>query len=115
MGHAGSDVESSYRTQREIRADLARDPLLRTARLLVEAGLVTPEQLLNPYESSREHVLRIALETTRSPRLVSATRSWSRSRRAAPTDRQGSPRSPLRPRVSVRRRSPGRCPSRSSR
>jgi 2-oxoisovalerate dehydrogenase E1 component len=72
MGHAGSDVESSYRTQREIRADLERDPLLRTARLLVEAGLVTPEQLLNQYESSREHVLRIALETTRSPRLKSA-------------------------------------------
>ncbi|MEV5889280.1 thiamine pyrophosphate-dependent enzyme [Nonomuraea fuscirosea] len=72
MGHAGSDVESAYRTQREIRADLERDPLLRTAALLVEAGLETPDDLLTLYESAREHVLRIALETTRSPRLGSA-------------------------------------------
>ncbi|MEU0571471.1 thiamine pyrophosphate-dependent enzyme [Nonomuraea sp. NPDC005983] len=72
MGHAGSDVESAYRTQREIRADLERDPLLRTAQLLVEAGLITPDDLLKQYESAREHVLRIALETTRSPRLRSA-------------------------------------------
>ncbi|GAA3540394.1 thiamine pyrophosphate-dependent enzyme [Nonomuraea rosea] len=72
MGHAGSDVESAYRTQREIRAGLERDPLARTAALLVEAGLETPEELLTTYESTREHVLRIALETTRSPRLGSA-------------------------------------------
>lgn len=71
MGHAGSDVESSYRTQREIRADLDRDPLLRTARLLVEAGLATPESLLKGYESERELVLRLALGATRSPKLTS--------------------------------------------
>ncbi|MEQ4721462.1 thiamine pyrophosphate-dependent enzyme [Nonomuraea sp. B19D2] len=71
MGHAGSDVEQAYRTQREIRADLEHDPLVRTAALLVQAGLSTPEELLSAYESQREHVLRIALETTRSPRLGS--------------------------------------------
>ncbi|MER7368403.1 thiamine pyrophosphate-dependent enzyme [Nonomuraea wenchangensis] len=72
MGHAGSDVEVAYRTQRDIRADLARDPLLRTAAMLVEAGLETPDELLKKYESAREHVLRIALETTRHPRLGTA-------------------------------------------
>ncbi|KAB8185701.1 MFS transporter [Nonomuraea phyllanthi] len=72
MGHAGSDVEQAYRTQREIRADLERDPLIRTAALLVEAGLRTPEELLKAYESQREHVMRTALEITRSPRLGSA-------------------------------------------
>ncbi|NRQ39431.1 MFS transporter [Nonomuraea sp. NN258] len=72
MGHAGSDVESAYRTQREIRADYARDPLLRTAAMLVEAGLITPDDLLKTYESAREHVLRLALETTTRPRLGSA-------------------------------------------
>ncbi|MFF4621044.1 thiamine pyrophosphate-dependent enzyme [Nonomuraea jabiensis] len=72
MGHAGSDVEQAYRTQREIRADLERDPLVRTAELLVGAGQSTPEELLKTYESQREHVLRLALETTRSPRLGSA-------------------------------------------
>ncbi|NJP89111.1 MFS transporter [Nonomuraea sp. FMUSA5-5] len=72
MGHAGSDVESAYRTQREIRADLERDPLVRTAALLVEAGLITPDELLKAYESDREHVLKIAEEAARSPRLSSA-------------------------------------------
>ncbi|MEV0995188.1 thiamine pyrophosphate-dependent enzyme [Nonomuraea sp. NPDC050202] len=72
MGHAGSDVESAYRTQREIRADLDRDPLVRTAALMVEAGLITPDELLKAYEMAREHVLRIAEETARSPRLSSA-------------------------------------------
>ncbi|WP_218128803.1 thiamine pyrophosphate-dependent enzyme [Nonomuraea maritima] len=72
MGHAGSDVELAYRTQREIRADIERDPLLRTAKLLVEAGLENPENLLTMYESAREHVLRVAQETSRRPRLGSA-------------------------------------------
>ena len=37
-GHAGTDVEAAYRTVAGIRADLARDPLLATAGVLVEAG-----------------------------------------------------------------------------
>jgi 2-oxoisovalerate dehydrogenase E1 component len=72
MGHAGSDVESAYRTRKEIEADLARDPLVATAALLVEAGLATPDELLARYEADREHVLKMALETSRRPRLVSA-------------------------------------------
>ncbi|MBG0817232.1 thiamine pyrophosphate-dependent enzyme [Planomonospora sp. ID82291] len=72
MGHAGSDVELSYRTKREINADLARDPLAATARLLVEAGLATPDELLTRYETMREHLLRMALESSRRPRLTSA-------------------------------------------
>ena len=38
MGHAGTDVEAGYRSAASIRADGERDPLLGTARLLVEAG-----------------------------------------------------------------------------
>ncbi|WP_449065399.1 thiamine pyrophosphate-dependent enzyme, partial [Planomonospora algeriensis] len=72
MGHAGSDVELSYRTKREINADLARDPLVATARLLVEAGLATPDELLARYETMREHLLRMAMESSRRPRLTSA-------------------------------------------
>ena len=37
-GHAGTDVETAYRTATGMRADLDRDPLLATARLLVEHG-----------------------------------------------------------------------------
>ncbi len=42
LGHAGSDVELGYRTQAEITADHARDPLLATAGFLVEHGVLTP-------------------------------------------------------------------------
>ena len=38
-GHAGSDVESSYRGT-AAAADLAADPLIGTARLLVTAGIL---------------------------------------------------------------------------
>lgn len=39
LGHAGSDIESAYRSAAEIRADEARDPLLKTARALVARGM----------------------------------------------------------------------------
>jgi 2-oxoisovalerate dehydrogenase E1 component len=45
-GHAGSDIELAYRSQAEIEASEARDPLLANARRLVEAGAATPAELL---------------------------------------------------------------------
>jgi 2-oxoisovalerate dehydrogenase E1 component len=44
-GHAGTDVETGYRSAASIRADRDADPVLATARLLVAAGHGTPEQL----------------------------------------------------------------------
>jgi 2-oxoisovalerate dehydrogenase E1 component len=38
MAHAGTDVETGYRRPEQIAADLRADPLLATARLLVDAG-----------------------------------------------------------------------------
>src|SRR6266702_1757992 len=46
LGHAGSDAEVAYRTPAEISADYARDPLVASARLLVEAGVATPAELV---------------------------------------------------------------------
>jgi 2-oxoisovalerate dehydrogenase E1 component len=71
-GHAGSDVEAGYRTPAEVAADLRRDPLLGTARLLIEAGVLTPEQVLGRYAESRERVLALAAEVEGSPGLESA-------------------------------------------
>jgi 2-oxoisovalerate dehydrogenase E1 component len=71
-GHAGSDVESAYRSAADIAADTERDPLLGTARLLVEAGVLTPEQVLDRYEQSRRHVLTRAADLADVPRLASA-------------------------------------------
>jgi 2-oxoisovalerate dehydrogenase E1 component len=71
-GHAGSDVESGYRGPAEVAADLDRDPLLGTARLLVAAGVLTGQEVLSRYEESRARVLALAEELANAPRLTSA-------------------------------------------
>lgn len=75
MGHAGSDYEAAYRPPDEITADFARDPVLCTARLLVDAGVLTPEQVLERYEAIRSQIRALATEVAEyaqldSPRAV---------------------------------------------
>jgi 2-oxoisovalerate dehydrogenase E1 component len=72
MGHAGSDVEAAYRGAAELSAELARDPLVRTARLLIEHGVLTSEQVIAAYEAKRAEVAAIATEVGHRPRLASA-------------------------------------------
>lgn len=72
LGHAGSDVETEYRSLAEIEAWEAKDPLLSSARLLAEAGAITPSQLLALYEEIRERVSSASREAARRPRLTSA-------------------------------------------
>ena len=57
MGHAGSDYEPAYRRPDEIAADYDRDPLLRTAKLLVTEGVLTPTEVLERYEAKRAEVI----------------------------------------------------------
>jgi 2-oxoisovalerate dehydrogenase E1 component len=72
MGHAGSDVESAYRTACELAADQARDPLLATARLLVVNGLATSGEVIDLYEAKRREVMAVAAEVADESRLRSA-------------------------------------------
>ncbi|SPT57842.1 thiamine pyrophosphate-dependent enzyme [Actinomadura madurae] len=83
MGHAGSDVESSYRTPAELAADLDRDPLLRTARLLVERGAATAEDVVGLYEAKRAEVMALAGKVAGAPRLGSAAEVMAPLRPAA--------------------------------
>ncbi|MFU8873013.1 thiamine pyrophosphate-dependent enzyme [Micromonospora sp. SL4-19] len=71
MGHAGADAETAYRSPAEITADLGRDPLLATARLLVAAGYATAEELLARYDERGWQVRRIADEVLDEPKLAS--------------------------------------------
>ncbi len=41
-GHAGSDVESGYRSRSDIEADFAADPVARALERLVELGTISP-------------------------------------------------------------------------
>jgi 2-oxoisovalerate dehydrogenase E1 component len=72
MGHAGADAEQGYRTATEIAGDLDRDPLLATAKLLVEAGLASPVELLTRYDEIGWEVRRVAEEVLSEPKLASA-------------------------------------------
>jgi 2-oxoisovalerate dehydrogenase E1 component len=44
-GHAGTDVETTYRTIDEIEAEEAKDPLLANAQRLIKTGAADPGQL----------------------------------------------------------------------
>jgi 2-oxoisovalerate dehydrogenase E1 component len=68
-GHAGSDVESAYRSAAEITADERRDPLAGTARLLIEAGALTPAEARARFEAVRASVFDRAAAAAGAARL----------------------------------------------
>jgi 2-oxoisovalerate dehydrogenase E1 component len=70
-GHAGSDVETTYRSFAELDAIEARDPLLRTARLLVETGAATPAELRELVRTTRDRVNAAGEEATSRRKLES--------------------------------------------
>src|SRR6266542_2515256 len=71
MGHAGADAEQAYRSPAEISADLERDPLVVTARLLVTAGLASAGELLRRSDEVGWQVRRLAEEVLAEPKLGS--------------------------------------------
>ena len=68
-GHAGSDAEQAYRSVADIEAIEARDPLVRNARRLVEAGAAEPDVLRDLVRETRDRVRAVAEEAARRPRL----------------------------------------------
>jgi len=72
MGHAGSDVELVYRNRAGIDRSEKRDPLIATARALVDAGVRTPEQIVDRYEQIRQQVAEHANQAEQHPHLESA-------------------------------------------
>ena len=72
LGHAGTDVESAYRPPGDVRADVRRDPILATARLLVEGGDSSPPELIEWYLEQRTQIRARALEVVGEPEHTSA-------------------------------------------
>ncbi|MET9269290.1 thiamine pyrophosphate-dependent enzyme [Kribbella sp. NPDC003557] len=70
LGHAGSDVETAYRSPAELAADEELDPLLGTARYLLGAGL-TADEIIELYDEKQAEALRIAAEVAGLPQLTS--------------------------------------------
>nr|MDT0658818.1 transketolase C-terminal domain-containing protein [Micromonospora sp. DSM 115978] len=73
MGHAGADAELAYRPAADIERDLARDPLVATAGLLVAAGLADPAELIARYDEVGWQVRKVAEEVLGESKLESAS------------------------------------------
>ncbi len=56
MGHAGSDIESQYRKLSDIEATELNDPLLHSARIILENGWLTQAEIIQQYEQARAQV-----------------------------------------------------------
>jgi 2-oxoisovalerate dehydrogenase E1 component len=72
MGHAGTDVETTYRSLAEIEANEALDPLLPAVDLLLGSGALSRRELIAMYDELAERVRRAGEEACRRPRLASA-------------------------------------------
>jgi 2-oxoisovalerate dehydrogenase E1 component len=69
-GHAGSDVQGAYLDKALIEADEDRDPLVHSAALLVEEGILTGRQIVDLYEETEARLERIAGEAIARPKLT---------------------------------------------
>jgi 2-oxoisovalerate dehydrogenase E1 component len=72
LGHAGSDIEHGYHRVDQIEATEQRDPLLRSARLLIDHGVLDAEETLALYEDTRRRVAEAADVACERPKLRDA-------------------------------------------
>ena len=72
LSHAGADLETAYRSGREIRSDYARDPLLALGRWLVASGARTGDDLAAEYLETRGRIRDRALEAMSRSQLATA-------------------------------------------
>ncbi len=70
-GHAGSDVETGYRTLDEIAQVEARDPVARTSRRLLALGAASREQLAGIVAAERAAASEAGVWAESRPRLAS--------------------------------------------
>ena len=72
MGHAGSDLETSYRDRVEIETEADQDPLLHSARRMVDAGLMSIDDIETLYANITGRVRRAMEAACTRPKLSSA-------------------------------------------
>lgn len=69
MGHAGSDMEMSYRRLEEIEDDEFSDPLLHSARIILENNFATEGQIIELYQKISQQVAHIASYALTRPKI----------------------------------------------
>jgi 2-oxoisovalerate dehydrogenase E1 component len=71
-GHAGSDMQTAYMDKAEVEADEANDPLLHSARLLLENGILDRDSILKIYDETGARCSRVAEQVISRPKLHTA-------------------------------------------
>jgi 2-oxoisovalerate dehydrogenase E1 component len=69
MGHAGTDFEIEWRSIEELCAVEAGDPLLRSAAIALESGLMSKDEILALYEDTRRKCFAAAEDADKRPRI----------------------------------------------
>ena len=69
MGHAGTDFEIEWRSVDELCAVEAGDPLLRSAAIALESGLMSKDEVIALYEATRVRCFAAANEADRRPKI----------------------------------------------
>ncbi len=72
FGHAGADAPTAYLSNERIEADEANDPLLHSARILIEQAGLSAAQVLDIYREVDADVARAADSAITRPRLETA-------------------------------------------
>ncbi|MGE3318917.1 MAG: thiamine pyrophosphate-dependent enzyme [Candidatus Berkiella sp.] len=70
LGHAGSDIESQYHSLAQIEKEEADDPLLHSARILIENQWLDAKEIISCYEMSRNRVTTCAQQAIDHPKLT---------------------------------------------
>jgi 2-oxoisovalerate dehydrogenase E1 component len=84
LGHAGSDVDTTYRGRRELEAAFELDPLWCAAKAAIEKGQLSASEVLELDEAAEARVRSEAERAATRPRLQSRTEVASSLSRPIP-------------------------------
>lgn len=96
MGHAGADIEAGYAPLAAIEAAERDDPLLHSARILMERQAMSAEEIVQCYETMRARVSRVAEDAFTRPKLETAEEVMASILPSAQPDRARAPADPQR-------------------
>lgn len=72
LGHAGSDAEFVYRKESDIEATEFQDPLLHTAKILIDNSILSAQEIINIYESLEKRIAQVAAQAASKQKLADA-------------------------------------------
>lgn len=72
LGHAGTDMETEYRSLSAIENNEANDPLLLTAKTVLQTGLLSADDIYADYVSIRNKMRAAAMQAAKTSKLKTA-------------------------------------------